>query len=174
MDNSDSKHILVKRQFGDGTFGSISSISTQIFEDDNLDGSEYKGNHRADQRQRDGAHQRGYHHAVGSGHIVRGIAVGKHGAVAGNGHGGQQHADAREHRIHRQELDRQQLQRGHDEHAQKAYAVHALVGQRLSDIAVGHGSADNHHTKRRRKITQITYNCFNKSRCFNLEQGNCY
>ena len=36
MDNSDSKHILVKRQFGDGTLGSISSISTQIFEDDNL------------------------------------------------------------------------------------------------------------------------------------------
>ena len=97
-------------------------------------------------------------------HVAGGVNIGNHGAVAGDGHSGQQHADALEHRIKGQRQHDGQRQQRHGKHAQHADAIQARIAQRGEDIAVRHGRADDHHGHRRVHGADGSHGLFDHSR----------
>ena len=92
--------------------------------------------HQHEQRQGDAAEQGGNDGRVGSGHVLRRIDIGKHAAISGNRHGGDDYADTREHAADwHDERQADEYQR-HDDQPQEGDAIQTRVGERGADIAV--------------------------------------
>ena len=106
--------------------------------------------HRGDeQRQGHAAEQGGNNGRVRGGHILRRIDIGKHAAISGNRHGGDDHADARKHAVDRNDEREADKDQRHDDQAQQAHAIQAGVGECGADIAVRQRGTDDHHGHRR-------------------------
>ena len=104
--------------------------------------------HQHEQRQGDAAEQGGNDGRVGGGHILGRVDIGKHAAIAGDGHRGDDDAQTREHAVDRHDKRQTDEHQRHDDQAQEGDAVQARVGERGADIAVREGSADDHHRHR--------------------------
>ena len=108
----------------------------------------HHAHHQHEQREGHAADQGGDDGRMGGGHVLGRVDIGKHAAISGNRHRGDDDAQAREHAVDRHDERQTDEHQRHDDQAQEGDAVQARVGKRGADIAVREGSADNHHRHR--------------------------